>query len=125
MSESSLLDPLFDRVPELQDWWREAKELDLGLTSQTVDLANEILDRPPPETSQLLRKISPALELLLRDHDDKDEISLGFIHPLGAEAARRGLDMSAIRGWLGPLAQRTWDALHADRMQRAQRGPAV
>jgi len=46
MSESSLLDPLFDRVPELQDWWREAKELDLGLTSQTVDLANEILDRP-------------------------------------------------------------------------------
>ena len=125
MPDSSLLDPLFERAPELQEWWRETKGLDLGVTSQTVDLANEILHRPPDEMIHVLRKISPELELLLRDHDDKDEFSLGFIHPLGAEAARRGLNLDAIRSALGPLAQAHWDIMHERRMQDRGRGPAA
>ena len=125
MTDSGVLDPLFECVPELQDWWRETRDLDLGLTSQTIDLANELLDRPPNETLKLLRKMSPELERLLRDHDETDEFSLGFIHPLGAEAARRGLDMNAIRDALGPLGRGTWDALHAERKKRAPQRPAV
>ena len=114
-----------EQASELRGWWEETKDLGTSLHSQSIDLAYELLDRHRERLVQLLQQISSGIELLLEDHDDHDEISLGFVEVLVHESAERGLNRSEIRNALGPLAQQTWDDLDRHRASSGSGGPAV
>src|SRR5260370_41541768 len=99
---------LFERIasaaPPLREWAQSLSDDDI-LDSEWNQLAHELLDLTPEDTINALGRIAPILEEALAKHDDRDQVSLGFIETLIRRTEEKQLDPMRVRSTLWPVAR--------------------
>ena len=106
----ALFEHMANAVPGLRRWALSLPGGDV-LASEWSELAYELVELAPDETFSALTAIAPFVEEGLEQHDDRDQVSLGFIETLIGLVEKKQLDPMRVRSTLGARAKTQWDSL--------------
>ena len=103
---------LLANAPQLRAWWESMDDNQDAVGTACTLIAQQLVATAVGGALPELPVIAPALETLLAEYDDQDQVTLGFVETLLHGACDAGLDLERIRSVLGPTARGVWDDLY-------------
>ncbi len=112
-----LFDLLVAAAPNLRAWRELANDYSDVPSVHYAMLADELMGQAQNGAIPVLPSIAPLIETLLKEWDENDAVSIGFIEKLQALVEERGLDSKRVYAALGPIARSHWESLYHFRHQ--------